>query len=86
MKLYLSVDKIPLLIFFINNVPGQLYSQSTFNRQDVNSTLEGPAEDDDSYLGYSVTTGNFGGGYGATDVAAGMPRGAGLVGKVGFSD
>jgi hypothetical protein len=48
------------------------------------NTKEGSAVDDDSYLGYSVAVGNFGdaGGSGA---AVGMPRGAGLLGKVLFS-
>ncbi|XP_075237231.1 uncharacterized protein LOC142333690 isoform X2 [Lycorma delicatula] len=63
-------------------VEGQIFSQNIYSRPDVISTLEGPATDDDSYLGYSVTTGDFGGGNGQTDVAAGMPRGAGLLGKV----
>jgi hypothetical protein len=46
------------------------------------NTKEGAAVDDDSYLGYSVVVGDFGdGGSGA---AAGMPRGADLLGKVLF--
>lgn len=50
------------------------------------STNEGPATDDDSYLGYSVAAGDFsGGGGGQNDVAVGMPRGAGLLGKVSYS-
>lgn len=60
---------------------GQLFSQSLSNRPAVVSTPEGSALDDDSYLGYSVTVGNFGdvGGAGA---AVGMPRGDALKGKV----
>ncbi|RZF48596.1 hypothetical protein LSTR_LSTR008556, partial [Laodelphax striatellus] len=61
---------------------GQIYSQNQYERPDVISTNEGPASDDDSYLGYSIVSGDFGGGFGQTDVAAGMPRGAGLLGKV----
>ena len=45
------------------------------------STEEGSPNDDDSYLGYSVTTGEFTGGD-ALDIAVGMPRGANLSGKV----
>ena len=46
------------------------------------STEEGSPNDDDSYLGYSVTTGEFTGD-GQLDIAVGMPRGANLSGKVG---
>ena len=46
------------------------------------STEEGSPNDDDSYLGYSVTTGEFTGDA-ALDIAVGMPRGANLSGKVG---
>ena len=45
------------------------------------STEEGSPNDDDSYLGYSVTTGEFTGDE-ALDIAVGMPRGANLSGKV----
>ena len=45
------------------------------------STEEGSPNDDDSYLGYSVTTGEFTGDD-ALDIAVGMPRGANLSGKV----
>ena len=41
-------------------------------------------KDDDSYLGYSVTTGEFNGDGDKLDVAVGMPRGANLTGKVTF--
>lgn len=62
---------------------GQVISQNLHNRPDVISTNEGPATDDDSYLGYSVAAGDFSGGGGSqNDVAVGMPRGAGLLGKV----
>ena len=49
------------------------------------STEEGSPNDDDSYLGYSVTTGEFTGDS-ELDIAVGMPRGANLSGKVGRSD
>ena len=45
-------------------------------------TEEGDPQDDDSYLGYSVTTGEFNGDGDGMDVAVGMPRGANLTGKV----
>lgn len=48
------------------------------------NTKEGSAVDDDSYLGYSVVVGDFGDGNGS-GAAVGMPRGAGLLGKVLFS-
>ena len=50
--------------------------------RDQYKTGEGSPDDDDSYLGYSVTTGEFDGDGDNTDVAVGMPRGAGLNGKV----
>lgn len=54
--------------------------------KDQHKTAEGNPSDDDSYLGYSVATGDFNGDGDATDVAVGMPRGANLTGKVsGFS-
>jgi integrin alpha 8 len=45
-------------------------------------TAEGSPNDDDSYLGYSVTTGDFDGNGDRTDVAVGMPRGGNLTGTV----
>ena len=50
--------------------------------RDQYKTGEGSPDDDDSYLGYSVTTGEFDGDGDNADVAVGMPRGAGLNGKV----
>ena len=47
-------------------------------------TQEGDPQDDDSYLGYSVATGEFNGDGDKMDVAVGMPRGANLTGKVTF--
>ncbi|XP_026812999.1 integrin alpha-PS2-like isoform X2 [Rhopalosiphum maidis] len=60
---------------------GQFYSQNLYSRPDVLSTNEGPPADDDSYLGYSVAVGAFGFGS-ESGAAVGMPRGAGLFGKV----
>ena len=45
-------------------------------------TEEGDPQDDDTYLGYSVTTGEFNGDGDRMDIAVGMPRGANLTGKV----
>ncbi|OAD60277.1 Integrin alpha-PS2 [Eufriesea mexicana] len=44
-------------------------------------TKEGPATEDDSYMGYSVTTGDFFGN-GDSGTAVGVPRGSELLGKV----
>lgn len=68
---------------------GQTYAQNLQNRPSVLSTKEGSALDDDSYMGYSLTVGDFTGD-GQSGVAIGMPRGNSgdqkLVGKVrGFT-
>lgn len=60
---------------------GQLYSQHLKKRPAVFFTKEGQPKDDDSYMGYSVTSGNFTGDR-EGGIAAGMPRGKELVGKV----
>ena len=60
---------------------GQVYSQGLQSRPDIRWTKEGPNWDDDSYLGYSVATGEFSGDR-DSDVVVGMPRGANLTGKV----
>lgn len=58
-------------------------SQNTHRRPDVMQTPEGPYTEDDSYMGYSITVGDFGGTIaGHEDVAVGRPRGAGLLGQV----
>lgn len=44
-------------------------------------TWEGPASDDDQYLGYSVAVGDFTGD-GQEDVALGVPKGLNYTGKV----
>ena len=61
---------------------GQVFSQKLVPLKDQHKTAEGNPSDDDSYLGYSVATGDFNGDGDATDVAVGMPRGANLTGKV----
>ncbi|XP_037938731.1 integrin alpha-PS2 isoform X2 [Teleopsis dalmanni] len=61
---------------------GQTYSYDvTRPENQVYSTAESSSHDDDSYLGYSMTTGDFNGDR-IDDVAVGMPRGAGLLGKI----
>lgn len=44
-------------------------------------TWEGPATDDDQYLGYSGAVGDFSGD-GVQDVALGVPKGLNYTGKV----
>ena len=70
------IDKILFL--------GQVFSQNLLPRlRNVqHKTAEGSPSDDDSYLGYSVTTGEFDGNPSSADAAVGMPRGSGLNGKV----
>ncbi|XP_076639854.1 integrin subunit alpha inflated isoform X2 [Colletes latitarsis] len=60
---------------------GQAFSQSLKNRAKILFTKEGPATEDDSYMGYSVTTGDFIGN-GDSGTAVGVPRGGDLLGKV----
>ena len=47
-------------------------------------TKEGSPQDDDSYMGYSVTSGDYQG-IGKSDVAVGIPRGNNLMGQVYFA-
>lgn len=61
---------------------GQTYSSDvTRPENQVYSTAESSSSDDDSYLGYSMVSGFFDGDD-IEDVAIGMPRGAGLLGKI----
>ncbi|XP_067641020.1 integrin alpha-PS2 isoform X2 [Eurosta solidaginis] len=61
---------------------GQTYSYDvTRPENQVYSTAESSAHDDDSYLGYSMVTGDFDGDR-IEDIAIGMPRGGGLHGKI----
>jgi len=60
---------------------GQVFSFNTRQLRNQVSTDEGSPADDDSYLGYSVATGEFTGDD-DMDIAVGMPRGANLTGKV----
>ena len=49
---------------------------------DLGDTQEGPPSEDDSYLGYSIASGEFNGDN-EPDIVVGMPRGSNLTGKVG---
>ncbi|CAD1475193.1 unnamed protein product, partial [Heterotrigona itama] len=59
----------------------QAFSQPLNSRARIMFTKEGPATEDDSYMGYSVTTGDFIGN-GDSGTAVGVPRGSDLLGKV----
>ncbi|XP_075226885.1 integrin alpha-PS2-like isoform X2 [Lycorma delicatula] len=61
---------------------GRRQLRRVYKEPDVISTMDGSKLFDDSYLGYSMVTGDFGGQNGQTDVAVGMPRGTYLLGKV----
>ncbi|XP_015188813.1 PREDICTED: integrin alpha-PS2-like [Polistes dominula] len=67
--------------FHQEEVAGQVFSQPLNNRAKVMFTKEAPASEDDSYMGYSVATGDFVGN-GDSGTAVGVPRGSGLRGKV----
>ncbi|XP_011332001.1 integrin alpha-PS2 isoform X2 [Ooceraea biroi] len=60
---------------------GQAFSQPLNGRSRIMFTKEGPAKEDDSYMGYSVATGDFIGN-GDSGMAVGVPRGSDLLGKV----
>ncbi|GFQ81400.1 integrin alpha-PS2, partial [Trichonephila clavata] len=60
---------------------GQLYSQDLLSKETLHNTPEGPADDDDSYLGYSIAIGEFTGDKNS-DVVVGVPRGHRLAGKI----
>lgn len=62
-----------------------MFYQDLLNRQESLSTGEGPQSDDMSYLGYSITSGDYTGD-GIEDIAVGMPRGNQLRGKVVVMD
>ncbi|XP_017056150.1 integrin alpha-PS2 isoform X2 [Drosophila ficusphila] len=68
--------------------PGSWYWQGQTSSHDVTkpenqvfSTTESASANDDSYLGYSMITGDFDGDR-SEDVAIGMPRGGNLVGRI----
>ena len=61
---------------------GQIFSLSVDDAGSVYKTGENETDDENLYLGYSVTTGEFDGDSDNADIAVGMPRGAGLSGKV----
>ncbi|XP_068245736.1 LOW QUALITY PROTEIN: integrin alpha-PS2-like [Palaemon carinicauda] len=59
---------------------GQVHSLSLPERNDYKMTYEGPATEDDQYLGYSMAVGDFTGD-GLQDVALGVPKGLNYTGK-----
>lgn len=65
-----------------NSVVGQLYSRNASQVMLI-ATPEASPKYDDSYMGYSVTVGDFVG-HGIQGVAVGVPRGADLKGLVSF--
>ena len=82
---FLDISIIKFL--FPNFFPvGQVFSQKLLSLRDQHKTAEGSPSDDDSYLGYSVATGEFNGDGDRADVIVGMPRGANLTGKVNIAD
>ncbi|XP_066957943.1 integrin alpha-PS2-like isoform X4 [Macrobrachium rosenbergii] len=60
---------------------GQVHSLSLPERNDYKMTHEGPATEDDQYLGYSLAVGDFTGD-GQQDVALGVPKGLNYTGKI----
>ena len=64
---------------------GQVFTTKLLSIKDQHRTAEGSPSDDDSYLGYSVATGEFNGDGNNVDVTVGMPRGANLNVKVRFT-
>ena len=68
--------------FLFHTFLGQVFSQKLLSLREQHKTAEGSPSDDDSYLGYSVATGEFNGDNDNADVVVGMPRGANLTGKV----
>ena len=70
------------LILLSFSYSGQVFTTKLLSIKDQHRTAEGSPSDDDSYLGYSVATGEFNGDGDNADVIVGMPRGANLNGKV----
>ncbi|KAJ8725942.1 hypothetical protein PYW08_004125 [Mythimna loreyi] len=79
----LSIDRNESFIYYMPKIPeeGQLMSQSNRNRPALIATPEASPRYDDSYMGYSMAVGDFGG-PGIQGVAVGVPRGAALKGLV----
>ena len=75
-----SVNGCPLLEGYFTK---HLHAHNSIDKENEYDE-EGDPGDDDSYLGYSLTTGEFNGDGDNLDVAVGMPRGANLTGKVKY--
>ena len=73
------------LILLSFSYSGQVFTTKLLSIKDQHRTAEGSPSDDDSYLGYSVATGEFNGDGDNADVIVGMPRGASLNGKVSLT-
>ncbi|XP_048479520.1 integrin alpha-PS2 isoform X1 [Plutella xylostella] len=78
-----SIDSNERFLYFMPKIPeeGQLHSQSLERNLILTSTPEASPKYDDSYMGYSVATGDFAG-QGMQGVAVGVPRGQDLRGLV----
>ncbi|KAL8610113.1 hypothetical protein ACOMHN_024579 [Nucella lapillus] len=60
---------------------GQVYNFNSRDNKEYVSTREGPADEDDSYMGYASAVGDFDGD-GVDDYVVGVPKGASHSGKV----
>ncbi|XP_037869411.1 integrin alpha-PS2 isoform X2 [Bombyx mori] len=78
-----SIEPNERFHYYMPKIPdeGQLMSQTLYARPALIATLESSPRYDDSYMGYSITVGDFAG-QGIQSVAVGMPRGADLRGLV----
>lgn len=79
----LSIDPKESFFYYMPKIPeeGQLMTQSTSGKPALIATPEASPKFDDSYMGYSITVGDFAG-QGIQSVAVGVPRGAELKGLV----
>ncbi|CAB3221324.1 unnamed protein product [Arctia plantaginis] len=78
-----SIDPKESFFYYMPKIPeeGQLMSQTMGNRPALIATPEASPKYDDSYMGYSITVGDFAG-QGIQSVAVGVPRAAELKGLV----
>ncbi|XP_049867403.1 integrin alpha pat-2 isoform X2 [Pectinophora gossypiella] len=79
-----SINPSERFLFFMPKIKddeGQLYEYTQGSKPKILSTPEANSHYDDSYMGYSITVGDFAGN-GIQGVAVGVPRGAELRGLV----
>lgn len=78
-----SIEPNEKFFYFMPKIPeeGQLMSQTLNAKPVLISTVESSPKYDDSYMGYSITVGDFAG-HGIQSVAVGVPRGSDLRGLV----